>query len=246
MNINTDLTNQRIKELRKEKGLTQEELAGKLHVSRQIISYYETNRMPSVDDLVFLAKEFGTTTDYLLGLTGAKTTDKDVAFICNYTGLNEETVKGLSLRKLAFEEDLAGINAFLEYNAVEEPLHVIDKYIESLKSEAVSLNNFLKQIEKKFEKAKRPPKAWDDFERIARQLIEASDEKADSKRYKAIKLFEAFIDSRAGDLITIYDNAKAKAIEEKERIFHAAIKEHRAKESISLDEWRRIIHGDDS
>ena len=59
----------RIKELRKEFGLSQVELAAQMEVTKQTISNWENeNIQPSVDMLVGLANVFNVTTDYLLGL----------------------------------------------------------------------------------------------------------------------------------------------------------------------------------
>lgn len=63
----------RLKELRKEKGLTQKELAEKLNRSTSTIGMCETEkREPSADLLSDCAKFFEVTTDYLLGLTNQK------------------------------------------------------------------------------------------------------------------------------------------------------------------------------
>ena len=59
----------RIKELRKEFGLSQVDLASRLEVTKQTISNWENeNIQPSSDMLVDLANVFNVTTDYLLGL----------------------------------------------------------------------------------------------------------------------------------------------------------------------------------
>ena len=59
---------QQLKELRKEKGLSQDALAGMLYVTRQSVSQWETDKsMPSVDLLVKLSQIFDTTVDKLLG-----------------------------------------------------------------------------------------------------------------------------------------------------------------------------------
>ena len=59
----------RIKELRKEFGLSQVELAARMEVTKQTISNWEIeNIQPSIDMLVDLANVFNVTTDYLLGL----------------------------------------------------------------------------------------------------------------------------------------------------------------------------------
>lgn len=58
---------ERIYELRKAKGLSQEELAEKLGVSRQSVSKWESgNVMPDIDKAVAMSELFGVTTDYLL------------------------------------------------------------------------------------------------------------------------------------------------------------------------------------
>ncbi len=59
--------NQKLQELRKQKGLTQEELAESLYVSRTAVSKWESGRgYPSIDSLKALAKFFGVTVDELI------------------------------------------------------------------------------------------------------------------------------------------------------------------------------------
>ena len=59
---------QQLKELRKNKGLSQDALAAKLFVTRQSVSQWENDKsMPSVDLLVKLSQIFDTTVDRLLG-----------------------------------------------------------------------------------------------------------------------------------------------------------------------------------
>ena len=59
-----------LSELRRDKKLTQEELARELFVSPGTISNYENNvHYPDVEKLIQLAKYFDVTTDYLLGLS---------------------------------------------------------------------------------------------------------------------------------------------------------------------------------
>lgn len=92
----TKSTGQIIKELRESQGMTQSDLAKEMNVSRQIISYYETNaRMPNTDDIKRFAKRFNVSADYLLGLSPNPTTDPEVKAICSYTGLSDEAVEAL-------------------------------------------------------------------------------------------------------------------------------------------------------
>ncbi|MBU7451339.1 helix-turn-helix domain-containing protein [Leuconostoc citreum] len=63
-------TADRIKLLRKQKQLTQSELANIISASRMAIANYETNRnTPSLGMLSLLAEALNTTTDYLQGKT---------------------------------------------------------------------------------------------------------------------------------------------------------------------------------
>ena len=58
---------EKLQDLRKQKGLTQEELAGKLYVSRTAISKWESGRgYPSIDSLKEISKYFSVTIDDLL------------------------------------------------------------------------------------------------------------------------------------------------------------------------------------
>ena len=67
---------EKLKELRKEKGLTQKELAQFLDSAQSAIVYWEKNQQePNISTLKKIAIFFDVTTDYLLGLedeTGAK------------------------------------------------------------------------------------------------------------------------------------------------------------------------------
>lgn len=58
---------ERIQQLRKEKGISQEELAEKVGVSRQAVSKWESKQStPDLDKVIILSEYFGVTTDYLL------------------------------------------------------------------------------------------------------------------------------------------------------------------------------------
>lgn len=57
----------RIQEQRKLNGLTQEQLAEKLNVSRQSISKWESNQsFPEIDRIILMSEIFNVSTDYLL------------------------------------------------------------------------------------------------------------------------------------------------------------------------------------
>ena len=57
----------KIYQLRKERGISQEELAGQLTISRQAISRWELDEsVPDTENVVQLSRIFGVSTDYLL------------------------------------------------------------------------------------------------------------------------------------------------------------------------------------
>lgn len=81
---------ERLKHLRKEKGILQSQLAERLSVTRALISAYESGtKSPSIDMLIKLSRSFHVTTDYLLGIEKGKTlnidglTEKQVNIIYN-------------------------------------------------------------------------------------------------------------------------------------------------------------------
>ena len=60
----------RLNELRKEKGLTQDDLAKSLGTTQKTISKYETEYLDlSTDTIITLCQFFEVSADYLLGLT---------------------------------------------------------------------------------------------------------------------------------------------------------------------------------
>ena len=66
-----------IKRLRRQKGITQETLAERMHVSTAAVSKWERNEaLPDISMLLPLSSYFGVSTDELLGLDAAKTEEK--------------------------------------------------------------------------------------------------------------------------------------------------------------------------
>lgn len=77
---------EKLRELRLQKGLTQQQLGTQIGVTKSVISFYELQeRTPSPDILVKLATVFHVTTDYLLGIEREKT--------ITISGLTDEDIK---------------------------------------------------------------------------------------------------------------------------------------------------------
>lgn len=66
----------RLKSLRKQAGLTQQQLATQLGITKSVVSFYELQeRSPSPEVLIKLASIFHVSADYLLGLDARETID---------------------------------------------------------------------------------------------------------------------------------------------------------------------------
>lgn len=86
-----------LRELRKEKGVSQETVARDLGVSKSTIGLYETgDTLPDAKTLRDLATYFDVSSDWLLGLSSVKSKDKSISEICDYTGLSECAVTKLN------------------------------------------------------------------------------------------------------------------------------------------------------
>ena len=79
---------ERLRKIRKEKDLTQLQLAQQLGLTKSVISAYETGlRMPSYETLIKLSSTFNISTDFLLGVETKKTKNE-----IDWSGLSEQEV----------------------------------------------------------------------------------------------------------------------------------------------------------
>lgn len=111
--------------------ITQQELAEKVDCSRQAISQYvEGLNAPNIDKLCNIARYFNVSTDYLMGLSDIETTDKDLKFVCEYTGLSEYSV--IVLGELLRSKDTE--NSYnVSFNMPLEQLNIINYFLNSSK-----------------------------------------------------------------------------------------------------------------
>ena len=81
---------QKLRELRKQKNLTQKQLAELIGVKNSIISFYELgDRFPSPEIVIKLAAALNTSTDYLLGVEKGRS--------ININGLSDEDEKAVRI-----------------------------------------------------------------------------------------------------------------------------------------------------
>lgn len=97
---------QRLKDLRKNAKMSQDDLAAALGISKGALSYYENmQRVPDIVTLDSIAHFFKVSADYLLGQTKAPTVHVEKKAICDYLGLDEKTTE--AIRRFALEYENA-------------------------------------------------------------------------------------------------------------------------------------------
>lgn len=134
------ITAKRLKELRQSKKLSHEQLSEKLKLnfdidinSRTLMNYESAAKDilhskassvsgMSIEKLDAIARFYDVSTDYLLGFTTIETADPDLKFICDYTGLNENTV--LMLKESVYNE-----NVFSSLDTVSDYIYNLHKMV---------------------------------------------------------------------------------------------------------------------
>lgn len=115
-------------------GKSQLELSKEMNLSQPVISKLKkhTGQAPSADTVVRIANHFGVSTDWILGLTDVKSTDKATKELCDTLGLSEQSITCLQ-------------------NGDEYARRSIDwlikQHIESLTSHCEKLKTILKETE---------------------------------------------------------------------------------------------------
>ncbi len=101
---------EKLKGLRKEKGYSQEEMAGLLEVSRQAVSKWESDRgIPEIDKLVQISNMFGVTLDYLLKNESSNENNQSGGYY-----VSRETIDGfLSYKQHQAKNIAIGVGLFL-------------------------------------------------------------------------------------------------------------------------------------
>lgn len=97
----------RLKQLRENTGITQDDLAKLLNLTQSTIAYYESGRkMPTLENTILIAKIFNTSLDYLVGISNYRETEylkEDMETYCPTLLLNDiNTLSADSLRDLKY------------------------------------------------------------------------------------------------------------------------------------------------
>lgn len=133
-----------LKTLRLKENFTQAQLAQKLGLTKSVISAYETGlRLPSYDILIHIAKIFGVSTDYLLGLENKQEID--------LSGLSQEEIDALLNLIRAMKKTKAHIPVLLQ------------EYVPVLFLNLIFLHT-PERYKTSDNKTHQPPREWDDRE----------------------------------------------------------------------------------
>ena len=90
----------RLVELREKKGLSQQQLADKLKITRQSLSLYEkAERTINIELLGKIADVFNVSADYLLGFSDVQSVDANTQAISKSTGLSEKALQNIQIFK---------------------------------------------------------------------------------------------------------------------------------------------------
>lgn len=150
----------RLYNLRKEKNISQEELANALDVSRQTISKWETGEStPDFNKICPLCEYFGITTDELISgkqnIIEAKKEDKKAKFARNLAisvGLYILSLVAIILFSAAFDQAIIGVCLFFTIIAVATGLIIYSAIVygkdkeEEIKEEKEKNNSTLKGV----------------------------------------------------------------------------------------------------
>ena len=108
---------EKLKQIRKKEGISQEQLAEKIGVTRQAITKWETGKgLPDVENMVILAEIFKTTIDELLMDSVAKKTPETFVY-------TSETIYDIDCEK-HFDVNIGSAAAIMLSSGDDEKLHV--------------------------------------------------------------------------------------------------------------------------
>ena len=108
---------EKLKEIRKNEGLSQEQLAEKIGVSRQAITKWETGKgLPDVENMVIIAEIFKTTLDELLRGSAAKQEQEKSVFV-------SETIYDIDCDK-HFDVNIGNAATIILSSGTDEKLHI--------------------------------------------------------------------------------------------------------------------------
>jgi len=96
----------RLNQIMKENEISQTTMANYIGCTRQAISQYTSGKnLPNIEVLFHISKFLNVTTDWLVGLSNAKTHDASIQSISKKTGLSEKAIINISNDSFALEDN---------------------------------------------------------------------------------------------------------------------------------------------
>jgi transcriptional regulator with XRE-family HTH domain len=126
----TNVFKDRLKELIDKSEFNQREVAEKIGISKQTISFYVNGkRLPDIDTVYKLSKFFQVSSDYLLGLSDVQSLELDVKAIHEAIGLSDKAIEKLK----GYHKYLPGVlipvlSELIECEAEPDALSLLEKY----------------------------------------------------------------------------------------------------------------------
>lgn len=116
---NTEIFAERLFQLRKEYGLSRQQMANELGISRASLEFYEKGqRRPDIEVFAKLAEYFQVSADYLLGISDIPAVQTDIKAVCEFTGLGVDAA--VKLHKMCVNHQdqavLTTIDRLIEHN----------------------------------------------------------------------------------------------------------------------------------
>ncbi|MBQ6336554.1 MAG: helix-turn-helix transcriptional regulator [Ruminococcus sp.] len=98
MSDKLSITTQRLRKLIDNHEKTRKDIATALDCDVSTITkHYNGDRVVNTDFIKRYARYFCVSADYLLGLSNVPSIDRDLQFICDYTGLNEKAIQNITV-----------------------------------------------------------------------------------------------------------------------------------------------------
>ena len=121
---------ERLTQLREDRGLKRQEVADALEISRASLEYYEKGqRKPDIEVAARIAKYYGVSTDYLVGVSAAQVTasvNETLKTVCDYLGISEASAEQVSyLTSIGYSTNM---DAILSSEIIEILTTSLDDY----------------------------------------------------------------------------------------------------------------------
>lgn len=182
---------ERLTQLREDRGLKRQEVADALEISSASLEYYEKGqRKPDIEVAARIAKYYGVSTDYLVGVSAAQVTASDnetLKTVCDYLGISEASAEQVSyLTSIGYN---ANMDAILSSKIIEILTISLDDYDKKSIEKAIAYKSLSgatnKKVKEQLKEVYRQKddeldfegyKMWNRIKRVLDELCHHSDE----------------------------------------------------------------------